>query len=159
MNWIALLSATAWVDLIVVFIQKFLFTMTNSLSVWYSTFGMIAVTSDILINVLGVALAKFIAPTATGWSLVSLSVTIQLIHDILFYIGVIVPLPMGHNKVIDLFKKYSSEGSWKILLADAAMITGSVLGMEYLEKEYSTDQIIFLGLLAVYALTYLVYTR
>lgn len=159
MNWIALLTATTWVDLLVVFIHKYVFQMTKSLDVWYSTFGMTAVASDILIIVLGIALAKFLVPTATGWSLVSVSVTIQLIHDVLFYLGVILPIPLGHNKVIDIFKRYSTEGSWKILIADAAMVTGSVLGMEYLQKEFSTDQTIFLGLLAVYALTYLVYTR
>ena len=158
MNWLALLTATTWIDLFVVFIHKFVFKMTNSLDVWYSTFGMTAVTSDILIIVLGIALAKFLVPMATGWSLVSVSVTIQMIHDILFYLGVISPIPIGHNKVIDLFKKYSSEGSWKILVADALMVTGSVFGMEYLEK-VNTNIVVFLGLLAVYALTYIVYTK
>ncbi len=158
MNWIALLTAAAWVDVIVLVIHNFLFKMTNSLSIWYSTFGMTAVTSDVLVSVLGIALAKFLVPTAKGISLVGISVTIQIIHDILFYLGVILPLPVGHNKVIDLFKRYSSEGSWKILLADSLMITGSVLGMEYLET-IPRDMVIFIGLLAVYTLTYLVYTK
>jgi hypothetical protein len=158
MNWLALLTATTWVDFLVVFIHKFLFKMTNSLDVWYSTFGMTAVTSDILIIVLGISLAKFLFPMATGWSLVSISVTIQMIHDILFYLGVIVPIPVGHNKVIDVFKRYSIEGSWRILVADALMVTGSVLGMEYLEG-LPRDIVIFLGLLAVYSLTYIIYTK
>ena len=95
---------------------------------------------------------------ATGWSLVSVSVMIQMIHDILFYLGVISPISIGQNKVIDLFKRYSTEGSWRILVADALMITGSVLGMEYLEG-LPRDMVIFAGLFAVYTLTYLVYTK
>ena len=156
MNWIALLTAAAWVDVIVLVIHNFLFKMTNSLSIWYSTFGMTAVTSDVLILVLGIFLAKILLPT---WNLVLSSVTIQVIHDILFYLFVILQVPTGQNTVIDLFKKYTSgKNPGLIVIADSIMIGSTVVGMNYLE-ELPNNMVIFLGLLAVYALTYLVYTK
>lgn len=155
MNWLALLSSAVWVDFLFMFIHKFVYPMTNSLSVWYATYGMTAVTSDVLVIVLGVFLAKTLLP---GMNLVAASVLVQLVHDVLFYLLVIRTVPFGQNSVIDLFKRYSAEGSWKILLADSAMIALTVKGMETL-SDMNSDKVIFLGLLAVYALTYLVYTR
>lgn len=60
--------------------------------------------------------------------------------------------------MIDLFKKYSNEGGYKILLADSAMISGTVFLGDYLTK--LDDKIVtFIGLLGVYALTYILYTH
>lgn len=157
MNWIALLSSATWVELIFMFIHKFVYPLSGSLSVWWSPlYGMTAVTSDVLILVLGIFLAKVLLPT---WNLVLSSVTIQVIHDILFYLFVILQVPTGQNTVIDLFKKYTSgKNPGLIVVADSIMIGSTVVGMNYLEG-LSNNMVIFLGLLAVYALTYLVYTK
>ena len=155
MNWITLLSSAVWVDLLFLTIHKFVYPMTNALSVWYANYGMTAVICDVLVLVLGVFLANYFFPT---WNLITSAVTVQLIHDILFYLFIIRTLPFGQNSVIDLFKRYAAEGSWKILVADSLMIAGTVLGMDYLSN-ISTDNTIFLGLFAVYSLTYLVHTK
>jgi hypothetical protein len=139
-------------------LSKF-FPLTKALGTWYAEFGMSAVGADVLIIVLGIALAKLIFPGIYGAALVVAAVGIQLVHDILFYIFVIRGVPAGQNRIIDLFKQYAAEGSWKILVADAAMVTSSVLLMEALEGRQSPDEITFLGILAVYALIYIVYSR
>ena len=157
-NWLSLFTATAWVDFAVIVLSKF-FPLTKALGTWYRDFGVVAVGSDILIIVLGIALAQLIVPGISGWNLVGLSVLIQVIHDILFYILVILGVPEGQNKIIDLFKKYAAEGSWKIILADSAMVASSVLLMEWLDNNYSDSQIGFVGLLAVYSLLYIIYTK
>ena len=157
-NWLSLFTATAWVDFAVIVISKF-FPLTKALGTWYRDFGVVAVGSDILIIVLGIALAQLIVPGISGWNLVGLSVLIQVIHDILFYVLVILGVPEGQNKIIDLFKKYAAEGSWKIILADSAMIASSVLLMEWLDNNYSDSQIGFIGVLAVYSLLYIIYTK
>ncbi len=157
-DWISLFTATAVVDFVVIVLSKFI-PMTKALNEWYRDFGVVAVGSDILIIVLGIALAKLLFPMATGWSLVGIAVTIQLVHDVLFYIGIIQGVPAGHNKILDLFKKYAAEGSWQILLADAAMVTGSVLLMEWYSDNLTSDQTAFLGVLAVYSLLYILYTK
>ena len=156
--WTSLLTATAIVDFAVIVISK-LFPLTKSLGTWYADFGVVAVASDILIIVLGIALAILISPGISGWNLVGLAVLIQVVHDVLFYVGVIRGVPAGQNKIIDLFKKYAAEGSWKIILADAAMVGSSVLLMEYLENNISDDSIRFTGILAVYSLLYIIYTK
>lgn len=154
MNWIPLLTATAWVDFVVIVLSKLL-PLTNSLNVWYAKFGMSAVGADVLIIVLGIALAKLLVPAAHGWVLVQLSVAIQLIHDVLFY-GLVLAIPSGHNSMIDIFKNYAAEGGWKILAADSAMVASSVLLMEWLNGWRWTE---FAGILAVYALLYIVHTK
>lgn len=156
--WTSLLTATAWVDFAVIVLSK-LFPLTKALGTWYSKFGLVAIGSDILIIVLGIALAMLISPGISGWNLVGLSVAIQLIHDVLFYAVVILGIPAGQNAIIDLFKQYSAEGSWKILVADAGMVTASVLLMEYLENNLPPDYTAFLGILAVYSLLYILYTK
>ena len=156
--WTSLLTATAWVDFAVIVLSKF-FPLTKALGTWYSKFGLVAIGSDILIIVLGIALAMLIAPGISGWNLVGLSVLIQIVHDVLFYFIVILGVPAGQNAIIDLFKSYASEGSWKIIVADAGMVAGSVFLMEYLENNLSSDMTAFLGILAMYSLLYILYTK
>ena len=156
--WASLLAATAWVDFAVIALSK-VFPLTTSLSVWYKEFGVVALGSDILIIVLGIALAMFLVPGAKGLTLIGVAVGIQLLHDVLFYIGIIQGVPTGQNRILDLFKRYAAEGSWKILLADAGMVAASVYLMETMEETLTRDQIVWVGLLAVYSLLYILYTR
>jgi len=158
MSLLALGTAVAWVDFAVIVLSKCV-PLTKSLGTWYADFGMSAVGSDVLIIVLGIYLVQLIFPGIYGWKLVGYAVALQVVHDVLFYIGVIQGVPSGHNAILDLFKRYAAEGSWKIILADSAMVAGSVLLMEYLDNNYSDGWISFLGLLAVYSLIYIVHTK
>ena len=157
MNLLHISSAVVWVDFFTMALSK-VFSMTKSLDVWYQQFGIVAVISDCLVIVLGILLAQFISPTASATTLALTSVIIQIIHDYLFYIGVILPIPKGHNAMIDLFKRYSSEGTYKIILADSAMIASTVFLGDYL-TQYSDKVVSFVGLLGAYALTYILYTK
>ena len=157
-TWVPLYTAVAIVDFVVIVLSK-IFPLTKALGNWYRDFGVVAAAQDILIIMLGIALAKFLFPNATGFMLAGLSIVIQVIHDVLFYYGVILQVPWGQNKVIDLFKKYAAEGSWKIILADSAMIGSSALLMESLDNNLSDDQIGFVGMLVSYAILYIIYTK
>lgn len=157
MNLLHISSAVVWVDFFTMALSK-VFPMTKSLDVWYQQFGIVAVLSDCLVIVLGVLLAQFISPNASATTLAVTSVIIQIIHDYLFYIGIILPIPKGHNAMIDLFKRYSAEGSYQIILADSAMIASTVFLGDYL-TQYSDKVVSFVGLLGAYALTYILYTR
>lgn len=157
MDLLSISSAVVWVDFLVILISKF-YPMTKSLDVWYKQFGIVAVVNDCLVIVLGILLAQLVNPKASVSGLALTSIGIQLVHDYLFYIGVIKGLPLGNNAMIDLFKKYSGEGGYKILLADSAMIGGTVYLADYLTS-VSRDKVIFIGLLGVYALTYIIYTK
>jgi len=155
--WTALFAATAWVDFAVIVLSK-VFPFTKSLATWYADFGLNAVAMDVLIIVLGIALAKLLFPAATGLMLIGIAVAIQIVHDLLFY-GIILMVPPGQNRVMDLFKRYAAEGSWKILVADSAMVAASVYGMELLDGVLTDDQVLFTGLLGLYSLLYILYTK
>ena len=150
-------SAVVWVDFITIALHK-LFNLGRSLDKWYSQFGIVAVISDCLVIVLGIMIAQFISPNASTLVLAGLSIIVQLVHDVAFYLFVILGVPKGQNSMIDLFKEYANENSWKILVADSTMI-GSTVILADLLSEYSDSVTSFIGLLGAYALTYIIYTR
>ena len=154
---LSILSAVVWVDFFTMLASKYI-PMGKSLNKWYDQFGIVAVASDCLIIVLGILLAKILFPTASGWNLVLFAVIIQIIHDVLFYFFIVKPLPTGTNKMIDLFKEYGAEGSWKVVAYDSFMIGSTVLLADMLE-EHGIQEQSFVGLLGVYALTYVLYTK
>jgi uncharacterized protein YacL len=157
MNLLNIGTAVVWVDFFTIVLSK-VFNLGNSLDKWYAKFGIVAVISDCLIIVLGILIAQFISPTANAITLAGISIVVQLIHDVLFYYLVILGVPRGQNTIIDLFKEYSVENSWKILVADSAMIGSTVLLADYLSRVKSSYTT-FIGLLGVYAITYIIYTK
>jgi uncharacterized protein YacL len=152
-----ILSAVTWVDFFTIVISK-VFHLGNSLDKWYLQFGIVAVLSDCLVIVLGILLAQFLVPNASVLLLLVVAVIIQIIHDYLFYIFVIRGVPKGQNSMIDLFKEYAVENSWKILVADSIMIGSTVLLADYLSRVKASYNS-FVGLLGLYSLTYIIYTK
>ena len=146
-------AAVVWVDFFTIVLHK-LFNLGNSLTAWYSEFGIVAVISDCLVIVLGILLAQMLFPKCP---LVLSAIGVQLVHDILFYLLVILPTPRGQNRMIDLFKEYATENSWKILAYDSFMIGSTVLLAQELSK-MKNQMVTFIGLLGVYSLTYIIYT-
>lgn len=157
MELLDLISAVLVVDFATIVLSKF-FNLGKSLDKWYAKFGMTAVLSDGLVIILGIQIAMFIWPKVGVVYTAILAVWIQIIHDILFYFLVIETVPRGHNHMIDLFKEYAAENSWKIVVYDSAMISGTVFLANYLHQ-FNTSAVSFVGLLATYALTYIVYTK
>lgn len=157
MKLLDILSAVVVVDFATIIISKF-FNLGKSLDKWYAKFGMTAVLSDCLIIVLGIQLALLIEPKAAWFHLLLMAVTIQIIHDIVFYFAVVVPIPKGHNEMIDLFKEYASENSYKVVIADSAMVISTVLLANHFSYIHEST-VAFVGLLATYALSYIIYTH
>lgn len=149
--YLEIFSSVVWVDFITILLSKFL-NFGEAIKEWYKVFGIVAVLSDCLIIVIGILLAKLFFPT---YNLLVTSICIQIIHDLLFYYGVILPIPKGHNAVIDLFKKYAAENSYKIIIADSIMMGSTVLLAEYF-SEIQSDIVALLGIIGVYAITYII---
>ena len=140
-----------WVDFFTILLSKYV-NLGTSLNLWYQEFGIVAVISDCLVIVLGIMIAQLFFPK---YNLLLTAIVIQVIHDILFYLLVISPIPIGTNKMIDLFKSYASENSYKIIIADSIMMASTVLIAQQLHGKF----VPFIGLLGVYALTYIIYTK
>jgi uncharacterized protein YacL len=157
MKLLDILSAVVVVDFVTIVLSKF-FNLGKSLDKWYAKFGMTAVLSDCLIIILGIQLALLIEPKAGWFHLLMMALAIQVFHDIWFYFVIVVPIPKGHNEIIDLFKEYADENSWKIIVADSLMVVSTVVLAETLSY-YQESVVSFVGLLATYALTYIIYTK
>lgn len=157
MKLLSIASAVVWVDFITIILSKF-FHLGRSLDKWYQQFGIVAVLSDCLVIVLGILLSLILFPDASLRTLIVAVIIIQLVHDILLYKLVIKPLPVGTNQIIDIFKEYATENSWKILVADSIMIGSTVVLANYLDS-VSTLLSSFIGLLGVYSLSYIIYTK
>jgi len=154
MNLLHISSAVVWVDFFTIALHRML-GLGNTLDIWYAEFGIVAVISDCLVIVIGILIAKMFFP---AFPLLPTAIAIQLIHDILFYVFVIVPIPRGHNSMIDLFKDYGTENGWKILVADSLMMGSTVLISQYLSG-LNANIVQFIGLMGVYSLTYILYTK
>lgn len=157
MDILNLSAAVVWVDFFTILLSKY-FKLGKSLDKWYAQFGLVAILSDCLIILLGILFIKLLLPSASLQTLILFVILFQLVHDYLFYIFVIKPLPKGQNSIIDLFKEYAAENSWKILVADSLMISSTILVAEFL-SDFTKEIQSFVGLLGVYSLTYIMYTK
>ena len=164
-DWFYIFLAVLIVDYVAVFFAKYpgsnpIFKV-GSLNEWYDKFGAIAVASDVLSLCLGIFASRFIYTyfKLNNWLyFVLILVLLQLFHDAVFYYGVIVPLPEGHNQLIDVFKHYAKENGSKILGADGLMLVASMLiasGLKLLPDSY----VIGIYLLKLYAFTYIIFTK
>jgi hypothetical protein len=163
-DWFYLTTGATVVDLAVIFMTKYpgpkpVFGV-KALNDWYTRFGALAAASDILSALIGIFFARLIYAQLGGpvWVFVAAILGFQLFHDLLFYVGVILPLPKGENEMIDVFKAYAAENGYAILFADAAILlasagTGSAL--KALPEQYTTGTL----LIALYSLCYVLYTR
>ena len=161
------LAATLLVEVVLIFLTRYFPEKVggDSLNEWYDRFGLEAVIADIFIILIGLLLTQYvysayIAPTY-GWNpllFVGLLVGIQLVHDLIFYHGVIKPIPQGHNDMMDLFKKYAAENGSLILLGDAVLVIGSAGATFALESRppYAAAAIAILGM---YILPYILNTK
>ena len=164
-DWWYILLAILIVDVVVIFLTKYLpDTLGEPINLWYERFGLNAVISDVLIIAIGFFAARYtythFIPASYGfnlWYFLAFLVGIQLIHDLFFYFAIIKPIPQTHNRMIDVFKRYS-KGGIKILLSDAAMMIASALIAMYL-KEAGPETYAGLSLFTVYTLPYILETK
>jgi hypothetical protein len=154
MNLLPLSTAVIWIEFLTVALAKYAFN-GSAIKNWYDKFQSVAVLSDYLSVMIGILLGKFLMPSLP---LLYSALIVQVLHDILFYILVLTPMPTGHNAVIDLLKTYSKQAGVGIILYDSLMIGSSVVLYETIQN-YSNSSLILSLLIGIYALTYIVYTK
>jgi len=161
-DWYYLITAALVVEVIIIAITRFFPGFFGKyMNLWYSRFRMSAVLADITIVLIGFGISRylyteFIYPNK-DWNPVyftGLALGVQILHDILFYLGVIKPLPEGRNGIIDVMRPYSEAGGFKLIAGDSAIMIGtSVLSM--LLKASAPHIVISVALVSAYALPYL----
>lgn len=131
---------------------------------WYDQFTFGAFVADISSICFGIFLALFLFKNVfpknafTPVNFIVSVVVIQLLHDLLFSL-VIRSYPSKQNRMMDLFKSYLHENSWKILLVDAMMMIGSVVLVYLLLKSELSDISIYILLaFSLYFSQFLIYS-
>jgi hypothetical protein len=165
-DWVYIFIGILVTEVILLFLVRlFPELLGKYMNVWYNRFKLSAVIADIFILALGIGITRyvyteFIYPKH-DWNplyFTATSLFVQVLHDLLFYLGVIQQLPKGHNAMIDVFKEYASAAGTRAILGDSALMISSV-GLAMIFKGMEAHATAFIGILALYAVPYILETR
>ena len=137
----------------------------ESLNTYFDTFGLEGILANtslivIMFQVARWAYTKFYTETGHAWSpfvFICVLITVQLLHDVLFYYGAINLIPSGNNEMIDALKRYSKENGSRAFFAHAAfLIFVGTFAMFF--KDYSKIFTIIIVSVSLYLLPYAITT-
>ena len=158
-DYLPILNAVLITDLFVIMLLNSRIIKSAVLRKWYDTYNLSAAIADILIIFIGLIITRaiyyYIFDTFSIVQFTFLAVIVQVIHDILFFIF-FKNIPRGFNKMLDTFKDYANEASYRAILADSCMMVSSCLIASTLaNKNLNSNIIVFI--VSVYLLPYMVY--
>jgi len=158
-DYLPLFNAVLITDLFVIFLLNTRVIKSQVLRQWYTKYNLSAVIADVLIILIGLIITRaiyyYVFSSFSIIKFIILAVIIQIIHDILFYV-IFSNIPRGVSKMIDTFKDYANDVSYKAILADSGMMIMSCLIASYLaNKNTNTNIIVLISFL--YLLPYLLY--
>ena len=158
-DYLPLLNGVLITDLFVIFLSNIKVIDSHVLRKWYSQYNLSAIMADVLIIfivlIITRALYYYVFDSFSILKFIGLAVLLQITHDILFYI-LFTNIPRGVNKMIDTFKDYAKEASYKAILADSGMMIMASLLAFYLVNQSTNTNIIIL-IVFLYLLPYLLY--
>jgi hypothetical protein len=159
-DYISIFNGVLLTDMIVISLLIGGIIKSKVLNVWYRKLNLSAVIADILIIFIGIILTRFFYPyffkQYSLFKFIGLAICIQVIHDILFY-KLSISIPRGKSQIMDIFKDYGKEVSYKAILSDSAMMISSILIASFL-KDQSVNINIIIMIILVYLVPYLIYT-
>jgi hypothetical protein len=169
-NWsdfLPILSGCLIAEVIIIIMTFYVFTGTK-IKTWYNDFGLSAVIIDVLILIIGFIITRFLYNKIFNeFSIIKfllLALVVQIVHDVLFYYLLVKPIPVGANRIFDLFKEYGVEAETGAITGDSFMIIMCVLFASLLagtgantNSNINTNIIIIV--FAVYLIPYLINTK
>jgi uncharacterized protein YacL len=158
-DYLPLLNAVLITDLFVILLLNIKIIDSKVLRKWYDTYNLSAVIADVLIIFIGLIITRaiyyYIFDAFSIVQFTFLAVIVQVIHDILFFMF-FKNVPRGMNKMLDTFKDYANEASYRAVFADSSMMVSACLIASYLaNKNLNSNIIVFI--VSVYLLPYLLY--
>jgi hypothetical protein len=158
-DYLPLLNGVLITDLFVISLLNTKVINSNVLRKWYAQYNLSAVIADVLIILIVLIITRFlyyfIFKKFSILKFILLAIVLQVIHDILFYVF-ISNVPRGMNRMIDTFKDYANELSFRAILADSGMMTMASLIAYFLVNQNTNTNIIVL-ISSLYLLPYLLY--
>jgi len=158
-DYLPLFNAVLITDLFVISLLNSKLIKSNVLREWYSQYNLSAVIADILIIFIGLIIVRSIYYSIFDeFSIIkfaTLAVIVQMIHDILFYV-LFTNVPRGVNRMLDTFKDYAGEVSYKAILSDSGMMIMASFIASYLAgKSLNVNTIVMI--VSLYVLPYMLY--
>jgi uncharacterized protein YacL len=158
-DYLPLFTAALITDLVVIYLSNINQIKSKVLKVWYTKYNISAVIADVLSIFIGIIITRFLYfKFFTEFKIekfILLAVLVQLTHDMLFYLF-FTNVPRGYNQMLDTFKDYANELSYKPLIADAQMMISTALLGSILAGQSINTNIIILTI-SMYLLPYLIY--
>ncbi len=158
-DYLPLLNAVIITDLLVILLLNTRVINSKVLKEWYGQYNLSAVIADVLIILIGLIITRaiyyYVFDTFSIGKFIVLAVIVQVIHDLLFY-QLFKSVPRGINRMLDTFKDYGNEVSYKAILADSGMMITACLLASYLANKDTNTNIIVL-IVITYLLQYLLY--
>jgi hypothetical protein len=158
-DYLSLLNAVLITDLVVILLANMNIIQSQVLKKWYQKYNLSAVIADVFIILIVLILARalyyYIFETFSLLKFILLTLVLQIIHDVLFYL-LFSSIPRGVNNMIDTFKDYAKENSYHAIVSDSGMMISSCLLASYLVNQNTNTNIIVL-IISVYVMPYLLY--
>ena len=158
-DYIPLFNGVMITDLFVILLLNTNVIKSRVLREWYSKYNLSAVIADVLIIMIGLIITRFVYYSVFNeFSIIKfvfLAVVVQIIHDILFYIF-FTNVPKGINQMLDTFKDYADEVSYKAILSDSSMMVMASLSASYFASQSANTNMIIM-ILSLYIMPYFIY--
>lgn len=158
-DYLPLFNAVLITDLLVILLLNMKIIQSSILIKWYADFNLSAVIADVLNIFIGLIIVRaiyyYVFTDFSIFKFVALALVVQFIHDMLFY-AFFSSVPRGMNRMLDTFKDYAKEVSYKAIFTDGGMITMASLIASYLAgKNLNTNLIVVIS--SLYLLPYILY--
>ena len=155
-DYLPILNGVIITDLFIILLLIFGFIKSKMLVKWYKIYGLNAVIADVLIIVIGFIIARYIYSLYFNKfniiNFIFVLLLVQIIHDILFYIFFSL-IKRGKSQILDFFKDYANETSYKAILSDSFMMLLSAILASYFKGLTLNSNIIIL-IISIYLIPY-----
>jgi hypothetical protein len=158
-DYLPLLNGVLLTDLFVILLSNAKVIDSRVLRTWYAEYNLSAVIADVLIIFIGLIIVRAIYYHVFNdfsiFKFILLALIVQFVHDMLFY-AFFKSVPRGMNRMLDTFKDYAKEVSYKAVLSDGGMMAMAALIASYLAgKNLNTNIIVII--VSLYILPYILY--
>ena len=165
-NWLAFLCGLLTVEMVLLFtFRKFPRFWGDTINEWYDKFGIIAISLDVIIVLIGFWIAQWLYKTLFGnekfqlWKFIGIFLIVQIIHDFLFYF-IIIRTSKGNNAILDLMLNYGNKHGALTVVGDSLMVVlAIVMTYLYLNSNMDFGTYILILLLSLYLIGFLLYQK
>ena len=164
-EYLPILTSNIYADLLIILITFSGILGTGKswqvLTKWYKKYRLSAMIADILIGVIYLLIARYIAYkqklSLTLFQFGVLSVLVQIFFDFLFYIFFSL-VPKGSNHMLDLFKNWAKFAKADALWGDSILVLVGVVLSAYLNQQ-TLNTNLFILILGMYLVPYIIYMK